>query len=545
MLVLFFSPIALQFLSNSLIDLAVRYVFYDDAFYYLKIADNLYSRGMSSFDGIHSTNGYHPLWLVVLLLVRSLSNLELFPTLALVLQTLLFGSTGFLLYKLSCLLRETGSHSNPMPITFFFIPSVIVVANPLLLLIVVNGLDTSLSMFLLTGFFLSVFTIHYSNEASPDKRESCRIHNKPLILLGLVTSAATVLARLDYLIPVLFSLGSLTIARSIKSRKVDRVFLTMTISTVSVIVLYMVINKLLFDTFMPVSRMVKQEGLFHALFNLKWHGVDTAIASVFWPNAYFVWLGNHKFIVIGIALSCIALGFTYFTSKFRTANTILILQGWVHSIGYLSLQSSGPGYYYIPIAISLLWSIYLIILAIRRVLKKSLLKIYDWAINVTLIVLVISGGLGFNFVLDTYRPKYEWRYDRFAAAEWISDNLSPDTRIGAWWAGTLGYTAKQPIINLDGLVNNIQFVSILKQCELGKYLIAERISYIADYFPVSPLQDSVKTYDLFFSDRCWWKTLSDLDALGYTVEVTRYWQDSHPGVAPDAGYYILKIKRRF
>lgn len=545
MLVLFVSPIAFQFLSNSVIDLAVRYVLYDDAFYYLKIADNLYSGGISSFDGIHSTNGYHPLWLVVLLLVRSLSNIEILPTLSLVLQTVFFAFAAFLLYKLSSLLDATGSYSNPMPTASLFIPSVIVAANPLLFLIVVNGLDTSLSMFLLTGFFLSVFTIHYSNEISPRKPELYRIHNKPLILLGLVTSAATVLARLDYLIPVLFCLGSLTIARSIKSRKADRVFLTMTMSTVSVIFLYMVMNKLLFDTFMPVSGMVKHEGLFHALFNLKWYGVATATASVFWPNAHFVWLGNHKFIIIGLALSCIALGSTYFTSKFRAADTILILQGWVHSIGYLSLQSSGPGYYYIPIVISLLWSIYLIILAIRRVLGESLLKIYDWAIKVALIMLVIAGGLGFNFVLETYRPKYEWRYDRFAAAEWISDNLSPDTRIGAWWAGTLGYTAKQPIINLDGLVNNIQFVSILKQCELAKYLIAERISYIVDYFPVSPLQDSVRTYDVFFSDRCWWKTLSDLEASGYTVEVTRHWQDPHPGLSPDAGYYILKIKRRF
>ena len=38
----------------------------DDAFYYLKIAQNLVQTGRSTFDGLHPTNGYHPAWLAVL-----------------------------------------------------------------------------------------------------------------------------------------------------------------------------------------------------------------------------------------------------------------------------------------------------------------------------------------------------------------------------------------------------------------------------------------------------------------------------------------------
>ena len=45
--------------------LSVRYVLHDDAFYYLKLADSLANTGTSSFDGIHATNGYHPLWLLL------------------------------------------------------------------------------------------------------------------------------------------------------------------------------------------------------------------------------------------------------------------------------------------------------------------------------------------------------------------------------------------------------------------------------------------------------------------------------------------------
>jgi len=509
LVILFFSPIAFQFLGNSLMDLAVRYIFYDDGFYYLKIADNLYTRGISSFDGIHSTNGYHPLWLFVSIILRSLSNIENFAMLTVILQTLIFSFTGFLLYKLSFVLHADRSCSDPLPMSFLLVPSVIVMANPLLILIVVNGLETSLSLFLLIGFFLSVFTIYYSKETSLIKHKSYHSHNKVLISLGFITSIGAVLTRLDYVIPVLFSLGALTIVRSIKSRKTDRVFLSMTISTISVIILYMLINKLLFDTFTPVSGFVKQEGLFYALFNLEWHGVAGAIASVFWPNVYFFWLGSFKFILIGITLSCIALVSAYLYT--------------------------GP--------ISFLWSIYLIILVIRKMLKKSLLKAYGRIINVSLIVMVISGGLAFNSVLDTFRPKHEWRYDRFAAAQWISDNLPPDTRLGTWWAGTLGYMAKQPVVNLDGLVNDIRFANILKQCELAKYLIAERIFYIADYFPVSPIKEGNKLVDEMFANRCWSKTMTDLETSGYIVEITRHWQDPNPSRNPNAGFYILKIKR--
>lgn len=47
--------------------------FEDDFFYYVQIARNLALHGLSSFDGIHLTNGYHPLWLLLLALLYSVS----------------------------------------------------------------------------------------------------------------------------------------------------------------------------------------------------------------------------------------------------------------------------------------------------------------------------------------------------------------------------------------------------------------------------------------------------------------------------------------
>ena len=40
----------------------IAYLFHDDAYYYLGVANHLAHGGGSTFDGLHRTNGYHPLW---------------------------------------------------------------------------------------------------------------------------------------------------------------------------------------------------------------------------------------------------------------------------------------------------------------------------------------------------------------------------------------------------------------------------------------------------------------------------------------------------
>ncbi len=44
----------------------------DDFFYYLKIAANVAHTGRSTFDGVHLTNGYHPLWFFIITVLYAL-----------------------------------------------------------------------------------------------------------------------------------------------------------------------------------------------------------------------------------------------------------------------------------------------------------------------------------------------------------------------------------------------------------------------------------------------------------------------------------------
>jgi hypothetical protein len=43
----------------------------DDYFYYAIIADNLVSNGRITYDGVTLTNGFHPLWFAVIVLLRA------------------------------------------------------------------------------------------------------------------------------------------------------------------------------------------------------------------------------------------------------------------------------------------------------------------------------------------------------------------------------------------------------------------------------------------------------------------------------------------
>ena len=55
--------LALRMASAALPERLLTRITVDDAFYYLRTAQELGLGNGSTFDGINSTNGYHPLWL--------------------------------------------------------------------------------------------------------------------------------------------------------------------------------------------------------------------------------------------------------------------------------------------------------------------------------------------------------------------------------------------------------------------------------------------------------------------------------------------------
>lgn len=80
---------------------------------------------------------------------------------------------------------------------------------------------------------------------------------------------------------------------------------------------------------------------------------------------------------------------------------------------------------------------------------------------------------------------------RYHAALWIADNSPADTVFAAWNAGQLGFFSNRTFINLDGLINNLDYYErvLIGSVPLTDYLEENNVGYIVDYSIYHPLPD--------------------------------------------------------
>ncbi|GAP11335.1 hypothetical protein BECAL_02523 [Bellilinea caldifistulae] len=160
----------------------------DDAFYYFQVARNISEGRGSTLDGIHPSNGYHPLWMLVLIPVFSLARLDLFVPLRLVvgLSVLISLTSGIILYRF---LSKTVHPFLAMlaAVFWFFFPPLHRSITQLGMESALNGLCVGVLIFL-TGRLLE----------KPIAQESWRDR----LLLGM-TALLVLFARLDNVFLVL------------------------------------------------------------------------------------------------------------------------------------------------------------------------------------------------------------------------------------------------------------------------------------------------------------------------------------------------------
>jgi hypothetical protein len=198
--------------------------FVDDAYYYLLIARNWLTKGPSTFDGVRLTNGYHPLWMGILVLQYKLFSQSLLVTRCL---EYLFGVTALaaslLVFRLRRLL------TNLLFTIGFFV---------LLTRIALDGMETSV-------FACCFCLLAYSLTRPSDS---------PVwqgVLDGIFV-ALTIAARLD---AAVFAIPYLLLAANSRARK------TIALAVVAVLgLMYIGINHHYFGLNMPVSGEVKSLG---------------------------------------------------------------------------------------------------------------------------------------------------------------------------------------------------------------------------------------------------------------------------------------------
>ena len=128
-----------------------RWFIRDDAYYYFKVAQNISEGRGSTFDGIHPTNGYHPLWLLVCIPIFAFARFDIIlplRILAIVTGILQLG-TAILFYRL---IRRAISEPAGMLAACFWAFNTYV-----LVFLYKTGVESSITIFLILALLYALF----------------------------------------------------------------------------------------------------------------------------------------------------------------------------------------------------------------------------------------------------------------------------------------------------------------------------------------------------------------------------------------------------
>jgi hypothetical protein len=160
-------------------------VYPDDAFYYLRVAANVVEGRGWTFDGLAPTNGFHPLYMLMVMPIMALSRGDLVLPIHLtgVLLTAWAMGTGVVLHAL--LARTAGRRT---ALFGLFVWAV----SPFFVLMSINGLETGVAMFFVL-LILWLYLSWFRGDWPPGARQA--------LIFGAACGLAT-LARIDLLLLV-------------------------------------------------------------------------------------------------------------------------------------------------------------------------------------------------------------------------------------------------------------------------------------------------------------------------------------------------------
>ncbi|MXY23768.1 MAG: hypothetical protein F4Y45_04495 [Acidobacteria bacterium] len=405
----------------------------DDTFLYLQIVRNIADRGMVSFDGIHTTTGFQPLWAVLLVpLAVAIEDRVEFVRWVLLLSVFLNLAAGLLLANVASML---GGRSSGL-ITACLWAGYMLAARPAMI-----GMESPLLALVFSGFLLNLL----------------RDRMAPAAVTGLF------LARTDAL---LFA--------PVASVFQDRQRLLRTAAWSLLLVSpYLAFNLVTSGQLMPISGSVKiwwagQD--VHTVRDIAFRLVDVAreIAHQVVPlRGLGLWAVVFAVAVaIPVAMEVPRLSLTtrrFFIALFACA-TLHVL-ACVVLLGRLGTVR----WYFVP-------EYMIVCLFVGVVLGRA---------RPRLVAAGVAVLLCFQMTQSHWRitePRPGLHRARYELAAEIGRTLPPDAVIGAWNSGELGYFTPQTVVNLDGLANDARYFHFLRDGgDVRDYLKEEGVEYIADY----------------------------------------------------------------
>lgn len=490
-------------------------VYADDAFYYLRIAANLVAGRGLTFDGAAPTNGFHPLYLLMVVPIMALSkgNLVMPIHLTAVLLTGWAVGTAVILHAL---LSKLGGRI----VALFGL--LIWAICPYFVLMSINGLETGLSIFfavLLPYLYLSWFR----GERPPSARQALAFGGvSGLAILARVDLALLLAAiAVDWLVSQRTRLrqtataAGLTLAAAaavwlpwgLVSRSATGYWLPLSGSASRLIALNLgwhVLQQiwvlsphgLVFDPqHVPASfymDVVTKLGFVFVFENPLLAPLRANVAGSPWANLDFYLpyqlfrrnpqVGTVVTVIVVVAIAAVARRL----SRARSTPASAPLRASLRRIVAAYLLLVGLGYsFYSPahwyfnrylVGAIVLTTVWLLVdvAAVCAGLRRG-----RTALAAVATVIVICQATEWRFVAGI-RWSHAPPAGLLASWEALGRRVDRTERLGAFQAGIYGYFSGRDVINLDGKVNQDAFAA-LRDKRLHEYIQQQGVRYVLDY----------------------------------------------------------------
>ena len=475
----------------------------DDAFFYFGIAKNIAVGNGATFDGSIMTNGFHPIYALLLVPIFwfSPANPDIPVHVALTILSVFNVLTGYVIFLI---VRKIAGRIAGLFGAFLWL------FNPFVILIALNGVEAGVATFFIS---LCIY-VHLGG------REAGHISFPKIILLGLLTALA-VLSRVDSVfifIAITLDLWYLSY------RKGTPLFRALThpalYCTVTLLALtpWFFWNLYHFGTVRQISG-VTLPNIAHNMYLMKhitylsFSFVKTELFYMkFWIEHIIRFSGGIGLFVIlfiffiisarknlaneasGILRKIKPLHFVLFSSIFIISFYALYFWGWLR-----------PWYY---LSIVLTVTIYLGNIGgyALKVFPRSRPERAKNAIPIFVLFLICAIYFSFQGLYIWQKGLFPFQKQLYESAVWLKENTPENSKIGAISAGIYGYMNGRTI-DLAGVVNEEAYRA-MREKRIFAYLQEKQIDYLVDR------EDMIQFYNQRFNDIDFVKHLKVIKRFG-------------------------------
>ena len=413
-------------------------LFLDDAFYYLKTANNIFHYGSVSFDLLNISNGFHPLWMIICIPLQEIQNSEYLLFYITFLEIVLYFSASIVLAKVI----------NPRGLNFIGIAiiSIAFFSYHDAIRLALNGLETSLHVFILACTLWGFQNFLNSKKVLP-----------LFLLLPLLF-----LSRIESGILCFLILGFIYFYRPIQgANKIRYLILT----TIFVVVIYIVQNLILVGEPLPISGTVKR---LYSAFEYAGAAKTQSVRYLWWK--YFTWPLDVPWMQFIFTANLIALPVFYLKKNYPgfVLSVYCIVKYLLLVFSYKATAGAYTWYY----SADLFCTVYFFCWLINSLLQNQP-KIYWVAICLLMVQFswiqyrsyVSNINHHLNLLIKNGDPKVGNDLDMYflATKEINKMGIPKDSIIGIHNAGVFGFFSNYRVVNMDGLINGKSRLNSIKR----------------------------------------------------------------------------------